>query len=84
MREAGIPDGVMQFVPGDAVAMTKQVFEHPKFVSLYFTGSSHVSKNMWRQIAKNIDRHKSYLRIVGEMGGKNYHLVHSSANMDNA
>ncbi|KAJ2812241.1 1-pyrroline-5-carboxylate dehydrogenase, partial [Coemansia furcata] len=84
MREAGIPDGAMRFVPGDAVAMTKQGFEHPEFVSLYFTRSSHVFKNMWRQIAENIDRYKSHPCIVGEMGGKNYHLVHSSANMDNA
>ncbi|KAJ2034673.1 1-pyrroline-5-carboxylate dehydrogenase [Coemansia sp. RSA 2337] len=84
MREAGVPDGVMQFVPGDAAAMTKQVFEHPEFASLHFTGSTHVFKNMWKQIAENIDRYKSYPRIVGETGGKNYHLVHSSANMDNA
>ncbi|KAJ2102273.1 1-pyrroline-5-carboxylate dehydrogenase [Coemansia sp. RSA 922] len=84
MREAGVPDGVMQFVPGDAAAMTKQVFEHPEFASLHFTGSTHVFKSMWKQIAENIDRYKSYPRIVGETGGKNYHLVHSSANMDNA
>ncbi|KAJ2815929.1 1-pyrroline-5-carboxylate dehydrogenase, partial [Coemansia sp. 'formosensis'] len=57
---------------------------HPEFASLHFTGSTHVFKNMWRQIAENIDRYKSYPRIVGETGGKNYHLVHSSANMDNA
>ncbi|KAJ2000975.1 1-pyrroline-5-carboxylate dehydrogenase [Coemansia thaxteri] len=84
MREAGVPDGVMQFVPGDAAAMTKQVFEHPEFASLHFTGSTVVFKHMWRQIAENIDRYKSYPRIVGETGGKNYHLVHPSANLDNA
>ncbi|KAJ2798926.1 1-pyrroline-5-carboxylate dehydrogenase, partial [Coemansia furcata] len=84
MREVGVPDGVMRFVPGDAVAMTNQGFEHPEFALLHFTGSTHVFRNMWRQIAENIDRYKSYPRIVGETGGKNYHLVHSSANMENA
>ncbi|KAJ1902928.1 1-pyrroline-5-carboxylate dehydrogenase [Coemansia sp. IMI 209127] len=82
MREAGVPDGVIQFVPGDAVGMTKQVFEHPEFTSLHFTGSTFVFKNMWKQIAANIDKYKSYPRIVGETGGKNYHMVHPSANID--
>ncbi|KAJ2777359.1 1-pyrroline-5-carboxylate dehydrogenase [Coemansia javaensis] len=84
MREAGVPDGVMQFVPGDAAAMTKRVFEHPEFAALHFTGSTHVFKSMWKQIAANIDRYKSYPRIVGETGGKNYHLVHPSADVPNA
>ncbi|KAJ2787405.1 1-pyrroline-5-carboxylate dehydrogenase [Coemansia interrupta] len=84
MREAGVPDGVMQFVPGDAAAMTKQVFEHKDFASLHFTGSTFVFKSMWKQIAENIDHYRSYPRIVGETGGKNYHLIHPSANLDNA
>ncbi|KAJ1728045.1 1-pyrroline-5-carboxylate dehydrogenase [Coemansia biformis] len=84
MREAGVPDGVMQFVPGDAAAITKQVFEHPEFAALHFTGSTFVFKSMWKQIAANIDRYKSYPRIVGETGGKNYHLVHPSADVDSA
>ncbi|KAJ2157495.1 1-pyrroline-5-carboxylate dehydrogenase [Coemansia sp. RSA 552] len=84
MREAGVPDGVMQFLPGDAAAMTKQVFDHPEFASLHFTGSTQVFKNMWRQISENLDRYRSYPRIVGETGGKNYHLVHSSADLDSA
>ncbi|KAJ2709901.1 1-pyrroline-5-carboxylate dehydrogenase, partial [Coemansia spiralis] len=84
MREAGVPDGVMQFVPGDAAAMTKQVFEHPEFSALHFTGSTFVFKSMWKQIAANIDRYKTYPRIVGETGGKNYHLVHPSADVESA
>ncbi|KAI9503771.1 1-pyrroline-5-carboxylate dehydrogenase [Coemansia spiralis] len=84
LREAGVPDGVIQFVPGDAVSMTKQVFEHPEFSSLHFTGSTFVFKSMWKQIANNIDKYKSYPRIVGETGGKNYHLVHPSADIENA
>ncbi|KAJ1964288.1 1-pyrroline-5-carboxylate dehydrogenase [Dipsacomyces acuminosporus] len=84
MREAGVPDGVMQFIPGDAASMTKVVFEHPEFASIHFTGSTHVFKNMWKQIGQNIDIYKSYPRIVGETGGKNYHLVHPSANLESA
>lgn len=84
MREAGVPDGVIQFIPGNAAAMTKQVFEHPEFTSLHFTGSTFVFKSMWKQIAENIDNYKSYPRIVGETGGKNYHLIHPSANLDSA
>ncbi|KAJ2725574.1 1-pyrroline-5-carboxylate dehydrogenase [Coemansia sp. Benny D115] len=84
LREAGVPDGVIQFVPGDAVAMTKQVIEHKDFASLHFTGSTFVFKHMWKQIAENIDRYAGYPRIVGETGGKNYHLVHPSANLENA
>ncbi|KAJ2806410.1 1-pyrroline-5-carboxylate dehydrogenase [Coemansia guatemalensis] len=84
LREAGVPDGVIQFVPGEPAAMTKQVFEHPEFASLHFTGSTFVFKNMWRQIADNIDKYKGYPRIVGETGGKNYHLIHPSANIENA
>ncbi|KAJ2657165.1 1-pyrroline-5-carboxylate dehydrogenase [Coemansia sp. RSA 1200] len=83
MREAGVPDGVIQFVPGDAASMTKQIFDHPEFSSLHFTGSTFVFKNMWKQIASNIDKYRSYPRIVGETGGKNYHLVHPSADIDN-
>ncbi|KAJ2617464.1 1-pyrroline-5-carboxylate dehydrogenase [Coemansia sp. RSA 1365] len=84
LREAGVPDGVIQFVPGEPVSMTKQVFEHPEFASLHFTGSTHVFKNMWRQIADNLDKYKGYPRIVGETGGKNYHLIHPTANIDHA
>ncbi|KAJ2365552.1 1-pyrroline-5-carboxylate dehydrogenase [Coemansia sp. RSA 2610] len=84
MRESGVPDGVIQFIPGDAAAMTKQVFDHPEFSSLHFTGSTSVFKNMWKQIAQNLDTYKSYPRIVGETGGKNYHLIHPSANLESA
>ncbi|KAJ1990789.1 1-pyrroline-5-carboxylate dehydrogenase [Dimargaris cristalligena] len=77
--EAGLPAGVIQFVPGPAAEMAQQVFAHPDFAALHFTGSTHVFKGLWKTIAQNIDSYRSYPRIVGETGGKNFHLIHNSA-----
>ncbi|KAJ1514912.1 Delta-1-pyrroline-5-carboxylate dehydrogenase, mitochondrial [Coelomomyces lativittatus] len=79
LMEAGIPNGVIQFTPGDAILTTKTCFQHPDFAGLHFTGSTSVFKNLWKQIAMNLDTYKQYPRIVGETGGKNMHFVHSSA-----
>lgn len=80
--EAGVPPGVIQFLPClDAPTMCKQIFAHPEFASLHFTGSTKVFKQLWRDIGNNIDTYKSYPRIVGETGGKNFHLVHPSADV---
>lgn len=67
--EAGLPDGVIQFLPTlDAPAMCKTVFAHPEFASLHFTGSTKVFKELWKEIGNNIHTYKSYPRIVGETG----------------
>lgn len=58
-----------------------QVLEHRYFAGLHFTGSTHVFKTLWKNIALNIDNYLSYPRIVGETGGKNWQLVHSSADV---
>jgi len=80
--EAGLPAGVIQFVPTlDAAGMCETVFKHREFASLHFTGSTKIFKKLWRDIGNNIDIYKSYPRIVGETGGKNFHLVHSSADV---
>ncbi|ORX91655.1 1-pyrroline-5-carboxylate dehydrogenase [Basidiobolus meristosporus CBS 931.73] len=79
LREAGLPDGVIQFIPGPAPEVVAQVLKHPEFASLHFTGSTHVFKQLWKQIGNNIDIYKSYPRIVGETGGKNFHILHKSA-----
>ncbi|CAJ0647868.1 3348_t:CDS:2 [Entrophospora sp. SA101] len=84
LREAGLPDGVIQWIPGQPVEVTQQVLKSPEFASLHFTGSTFVFKHLWKEIGNNIDIYKSYPRIVGETGGKNYHLVHKSANVPNA
>ncbi|ORZ40716.1 1-pyrroline-5-carboxylate dehydrogenase [Catenaria anguillulae PL171] len=80
LHEAGLPAGVMQFVPGDAVEIVGQALKHPDFAGLHFTGSTAVFKKLWKDIGNNIEVYKNYPRIVGETGGKNMHMVHKSAN----
>ena len=63
LREAGLPDGVVQFVPGPAPEIVKQSLSHRDFAGLHFTGSTHVFKMLWKQIADNLDLYKSYPRI---------------------
>ncbi|CAO3618522.1 unnamed protein product [Mucor fragilis] len=76
--EAGLPAGVVQFVPGPAEEICGHAIDSPDFTSLHFTGSTHVFRKLWQQIGNNINSYKSYPRIVGETGGKNYHLLHPS------
>ncbi|CAG8628049.1 2236_t:CDS:10 [Ambispora leptoticha] len=84
LREAGLPDGVIQFIPGPAAEITEQILKSPDFASLHFTGSTQIFKKLWKDIGNNIDIYKSYPRIVGETGGKNFHVIHKSANIENA
>ncbi|KAF0444393.1 1-pyrroline-5-carboxylate dehydrogenase [Gigaspora margarita] len=84
LREAGLPDGVIQFIPGPAQEITDQILKSPDFASLHFTGSTFVFKKLWKEIGNNIDIYKSYPRIVGETGGKNFHVIHESASVKNA
>ncbi|KAJ3241992.1 1-pyrroline-5-carboxylate dehydrogenase [Chytriomyces hyalinus] len=84
LKEAGLPDGVVQFVPGDAQVVTDATFEHPEFAGFHFTGSTHVFKHLWQRIGNNINTYKSYPRIVGETGGKNMHFLHKSADAKHA
>ncbi|KAK3811212.1 MAG: delta-1-pyrroline-5-carboxylate dehydrogenase [Benniella sp.] len=81
MKEAGLPDGVIQFIPGPAPEVVGQVLKHPEFAALHFTGSTHVFRKLWKDIGNNIENYKSYPRIVGETGGKNFHMVHKSSNV---
>ena len=82
--EAGIPPGVIQFVPGPPPEVVAQAISHPSFAGLHFTGSTHIFKKLWKDIAANLDKYKGYPRIVGETGGKNFHVVHESAEINNA
>lgn len=82
LEEAGVPPGVIQFVPGPAQEVATAAITHREFSSLHFTGSTFVFKSLWRQISSNLDTYRSYPRIVGETGGKNFHFVHKSANVD--
>ncbi|KAI9699048.1 MAG: 1-pyrroline-5-carboxylate dehydrogenase [Candelina mexicana] len=84
--EAGLPPNVIQFVPGDAEEVTKVVLDHPQLASLHYTGSTAVFRSLYGKIANGVadGKYKGYPRIVGETGGKNFHLIHSSADLENA
>ncbi|KAG5985575.1 hypothetical protein E4U52_001196, partial [Claviceps spartinae] len=81
---AGVPPGVIQFVPGPPAEVVAQAIGHREFSALHFTGSTFVFKKLWKDIAMNLDKYRGYPRIVGETGGKNFHLVHKSAEVRNA
>ncbi|MCC8358284.1 L-glutamate gamma-semialdehyde dehydrogenase [Salinimicrobium sediminilitoris] len=78
-KEAGMPDGVINMVMGDPKMISDVVLEHRDFAGLHFTGSTTVFKNLWKQIGDNIHNYRSYPRIVGETGGKDFILAHPSA-----
>ncbi|WP_036156141.1 L-glutamate gamma-semialdehyde dehydrogenase [Maribacter forsetii] len=79
-KEAGLPDGVINVVYGDPVMITDTVLSSPDFAGLHFTGSTHVFKELWKQIGNNIHTYKTYPKIVGETGGKDFILAHPTAN----
>lgn len=79
-EEAGVPPGVINVVFGDPVMITKTVLSSPDFSGLHFTGSTFVFKELWKQIGNNIHHYKTYPRIVGETGGKDFIIAHTSAN----
>jgi len=79
-REAGLPDGVINMVFGDPEMITNTVLESPDFAGIHYTGSTTIFKNLWGKIGTHIDRYRSYPRIVGETGGKDFIIAHPSAN----
>jgi 1-pyrroline-5-carboxylate dehydrogenase len=79
LREAGLPDGVINLVYAGGPVVGDAVFAHPDFAGIHFTGSTGVFQGMWKTIGENIHRYKSYPRIVGETGGKDFVMVHKSA-----
>lgn len=78
-KEAGVPDGVINVVFGDPVMITDTVMASPDFSGLHFTGSTFIFKELWKQIGNNIHNYKTYPRIVGETGGKDFIIAHKSA-----
>ena len=79
-KEAGVPDGVINMVNGDPEMVTDTVLASPDFAGIHFTGSTDVFKGIWEKVGKNIRNYKSYPRIVGETGGKDFILAHPTAN----
>jgi 1-pyrroline-5-carboxylate dehydrogenase len=82
MKEAGLPDGVINLVFVDGPTLGDVCFKHPQFAGVHFTGSTGVFNQMWKTIGENINRYRSYPRIVGETGGKDFVMVHPSADPD--
>ncbi len=82
LKEAGLPDGVINLVYVDGPTLGDVCFKHPQFAGVHFTGSTGVFNQMWKTIGENIGKYKSYPRIVGETGGKDFVMVHPSANPD--
>jgi len=81
-QEAGLPDGVINLVFVSGPVAGKTVMEHPDFAGFHFTGSTGVFQHIWRTIGANISKYKTYPRIVGETGGKDFVMVHKSAQVD--
>nr|WP_321226696.1 L-glutamate gamma-semialdehyde dehydrogenase [uncultured Psychroserpens sp.] len=79
-KEAGVPAGVINVVFGDPVMITDTVMDSPDFSGLHFTGSTYIFKELWKKIGNNIHNYKTYPRIVGETGGKDFIVAHKSAN----
>lgn len=78
-REAGLPDGVINFLPGNGADVGGTAIADPAFAGLHFTGSTSTFNSLWRSVAENLDAYRNYPRMVGETGGKDFVFVHPSA-----
>ncbi len=79
LEAAGLPPGVINFVPGDAGTVSQVALRHPDLAGIHFTGSTSVFQSMWRTVGEHIAHYRSYPRLVGETGGKDFILAHASA-----
>lgn len=79
---AGLPPGVINFLPGKAAAISEVLLQHPNLGGIHFTGSTEVFQSMWRTAGENIAKYRSYPRLVGETGGKDFVIAHASADPD--
>ena len=82
LEEAGMPPGVINMLPGDGIDVSKVALAHPDLAGIHFTGSTPTFQHLWRTVGENIASYRSYPRIVGETGGKDFVLAHPSADPD--
>jgi 1-pyrroline-5-carboxylate dehydrogenase len=82
LEEAGLPPGVINFLPGDPIEVSNTLLADQRLAGIHFTGSTAVFQTLWKSVAANLDRYAGYPRIVGETGGKDFILAHSSADVD--
>jgi len=78
-QEAGLPDGVINFIPGNGALIGKQVLQSPDLAGIHFTGSNNTFNSLWNEVATHLHHYKSYPRLIGETGGKNFLFVHPSS-----
>jgi len=82
LQQAGLPDGVVQFLPSPVPLFGDFVLAQRDLAGVHFTGSTHTFKLLYRTLAQNLDTYRTFPRLVGETGGKNFHMVHASADVD--
>jgi len=82
LEEAGLPPGVINFLPGNAVEVSQALLSHRQLAGIHFTGSTPVFQSLWRSVATNLERYAGYPRVVGETGGKDFILAHPSADVE--
>jgi 1-pyrroline-5-carboxylate dehydrogenase len=82
LEEAGMPPGVINMLPGDGLAVSEVALAHPDLAGIHFTGSTPTFQHLWRTVGENITSYRSYPRIVGETGGKDFVVAHPSADPD--
>jgi 1-pyrroline-5-carboxylate dehydrogenase len=82
LMEAGLPPGVINFIPGSGAKVGNVALKHPALAGVHFTGSTNTFRSMWKTVGQNIDNYKTYPRIVGETGGKGFVFAHDSADIE--
>ncbi|CAJ0607886.1 unnamed protein product [Cylicocyclus nassatus] len=82
LEEAGIPEGVISYLPSNGAVFGDAITSSPHFAAINFTGSVPTFKKVWQNVAKNLDKYVTFPKLIGECGGKNFHFVHPSANAD--
>jgi 1-pyrroline-5-carboxylate dehydrogenase len=80
LREAGLPGGVINFVPGSGSLISSVVLNHKDFAGIHFTGSNATFNTLWKTVSENLSKYRSYPKLVGETGGKDFIFAHNSAN----
>ncbi|HET6165745.1 MAG TPA: L-glutamate gamma-semialdehyde dehydrogenase [Marmoricola sp.] len=82
LEEAGMPPGVINMLPGDGIEVSKVLLNHPDLAGIHFTGSTATFQHLWHEVGSNLTSYRSYPRIVGETGGKDFIVAHPSADVD--
>src|SRR3712207_6529454 len=82
LEAAGLPPGVINLLPGDGIAVSAVALSHPDLAGIHFTGSTRTFQHLWQTVGNNIAGYRSYPRVVGETGGKDFVVAHASADTD--